>query len=110
MIAVLLVVGGIAATTFVFGRGMYAATDVETLEQATALAGEKMETIRSTAYASVANEAKAAISGWTDFSRQVAVSQPSGTNSDFKQVVVTVYWTTTGGELSTSLTSYVVNN
>lgn len=109
MIAVLLLTGGIAATTFMFGRSMVATTDAELLEQGTALAQEKMENLRGTAFTSIANEDKAAVSGWSGFSREVAVTQPAGTNSDFKQVVVTSYWDTTAGEVSTSLTSYVAN-
>jgi|GEM_PF-3662987 len=109
MIAVLLLTGGIASATFVFGRSLYATTDAELLEQGTALAQERMENLRGGSFASIAGEAKAAVSGWSGFSREVAVTQPAGTDSDFKQVVVTVYWDTTGGELSTALTSYVAN-
>lgn len=109
MVSVVLLVGSVSAATFVFGRGIYATTDTELLGQGTALAQERMENLRGTAFASIASEAKAAVSGWTGFSRQVAVSQPSGTNSDFKQVVVTTYWDTPAGEVSTSLTSCVVN-
>ena len=109
LLALVLLVGGITACTFVFARGMFATTDTEWVEQATALAQEKMENLRGTSFSSVSTEAKAVVAGWTGFSREVTVTQPSGTNSDFKQVVVTVYWDTTGGELSTSLTSYVAN-
>ncbi|MBI3616441.1 MAG: prepilin-type N-terminal cleavage/methylation domain-containing protein [Candidatus Omnitrophica bacterium] len=109
MIAILLLVGGVAAATFAMSRGMFAAADTETLEQAVALAQERMENLRGTAFASIANEAKAAVSSWTGFSRQVDITQPAGTNANFKQVVVTVYWTPGAAELSTSLTSYVAN-
>ena len=109
IIAVLLLVGGIAASTFMFGRGIVATTDTEMLEQGVGLAQEKMENLRGPAFAPIISEAKAAISGWIEFSRDVVVSQPAGTNSDFKQAVVTVYWQTTTGEVSTSLTSYVAN-
>ena len=109
MIAILLLVGGIAAATFMMSRGMFATADTETVEQAVALAQEKMENLRGTAFASIASEPKAPVSGWTGFSREVVVSQPAGTNSDFKQVVVTVYWTPGETEISTSLTSTVAN-
>lgn len=109
MIAILLLVGGIAASTFMVGRAMFATTDTEDFQQGLGLAQEKMESIRGTAFASIASEAKAAVSGWTGFSREVAVSEPAGTNSDFKQVVVTVYWNTVDGELSTSLTTTVAD-
>ena len=106
MISILLLTGGIAATTFVMARGMFATTDVESMEQGLALAQEKMESIRGTAFASIASEAKAALSGWTGFSREVAVTT---TATDLKQVVVTSYWNTVDGELSTSLTTFVAN-
>ena len=111
MLATLLLVGGVSAATYVFGRTLYAGStiDTESFAQARALAEEKMEQIRGTSFGSVASESKAAISGWSGFSREVGVSQPSGTNSDFKQAVVTVYWDSNEGELSTSLTSYVAN-
>ena len=109
ILAVVLLVGGVASATFVFARGMYATVDTESLEQAVALAQEKMESLRGTIFASVVSEAKAAVSGWSGFSRQVAVSQPTGTNSDLKQTVVTVYWNTNEGEVSTSLTSVIAN-
>lgn len=108
MLAVILLVGGVAAATFMMSRGIFATTDTEDLQQGIALGQEKMEGLRGTAFASIASEPKAAIPGWAGFSREVTVSQPAGTNSDFKQVVVTVYWNTNTGELSTSLTSHVV--
>lgn len=109
MIAVVLLAGGIAAATFIFSRGMFATTDAEGMEQGMALAQEKMESVRATSFGSIASESKAAVSGWTGFSRQVEVTQPSGTNSNLKQVVVTVYLGTVDGELSTSLTTHVAN-
>lgn len=111
ILATLLLVSGISAATFVFSRGMYAGAtiDTEMNTQALGLAEEKMEQIRGTTFGSIASEAKAAVSSWSGFSREVTVSQPSGTNSDFKQVVVTTYWNGNEGELSTSVTSTVAN-
>ncbi|MBI3332821.1 MAG: hypothetical protein HYZ93_01880 [Candidatus Omnitrophica bacterium] len=109
MVATLLLVVGVASATFIFSRGIFATTDAEGLEQAVALAQEKMEAIRATAFASIAGESKGPIPGWNGFSRSVAVTQPAGTNSDFKQVVVTVYRDTGDGEVSTPLTTYVAN-
>jgi len=107
MIAILLLVGGVASCAWCFSRAIYATTDAEAMEQAVALAQEKLENLRGTTFASIANEAKAAVTGWTGFSRQVAVTTPL--NSNLKQLVVTVYWTPGEAELSTALTTDVVN-
>jgi prepilin-type N-terminal cleavage/methylation domain-containing protein len=109
MIAVVLLTGAIAAATLVFSRAIFITVDTETLTQAAALAQEKLESLRAGSFASIASEAKAAVSGWSGFSREVAVSQPDGTNSDLKQIVVTVYWDTGDGELSTNLTTLAAN-
>lgn len=109
ILAILLLATGIAAATFMFGRGLYGTTDAEAVQTAVALAQEKMEDLRGTSFGSIASEARGPVSGWTGYEREVTVSQPAGTNGDFKQVVATVYWTVTGGELSSSLTSYVAN-
>ena len=106
ILAIVLLTGGISAAAFMMGRGVFATTDAEGMQQGAALAQEKMESIRGAAFGSIAGEAKAALSGWAGFSREVTVTTPQ---TDWKQVVVTVYWDTTGGELSTALTSYVAN-
>ena len=67
------------------------------------LAQRRMEELRNTAYASLADEAKASVSspsGFSRFSRQVTLTTPY---ANLKQIVVTVYWTTAGGETSVSL-------
>ena len=109
MLATLLLVSGVAACTFFMSRGIFATTDVENMQQGLGLVQERLEQIRGTPFSSIVSGSKAPISGWPGFSRQVVVTQPSGTNSDLKQVVVTVTWETTGGELSTSLTTYAAN-
>lgn len=109
ILAILLLVTGIASATFMFGRGIYGTTDAEAMQTAVALAQEKMEGLRGTSFGSIASEARGPVSGWTGYEREVVVSQPAGTNADLKAVVVTVYWDATGGELSTSLTSYVAD-
>lgn len=109
LLAILLLVTGIASSTFILSRGMFASADVEDTAQALSLAEEKMENLRGAAFGSIFSEVKGTLSGWTGFSREVTVTQPADTNSDLKQVVVTVYWNTTDGELSIPLTSYVAN-
>ncbi|MBU0672467.1 MAG: hypothetical protein KJ732_05520 [Candidatus Margulisbacteria bacterium] len=71
------------------------------------LAQTKMEEIRSLAYAGIASEAKAAVSSFPAFQREVIVTTP---NADLKKVVVLVYWTPSGGvEEIVSFETYIAN-
>ena len=115
MIAVALLVIGVLSATFMFSRGMFATSDVEATEQAIALAQERMESIRGTPFSSISIGTTTESTPLPDYSRQVAVSlakdvPPTGDSAgDLKQVVITVSWNTSGGQLSTSVTSYVAN-
>ena len=109
MLAILLLAVGVMGVVYAFERGVFATNDTELVGQAVTLAQERLENLRGTAFASIVDEAKAAIPGWTGFSRQVTVTQPPGTNADAKQVVVTVFWTPGPAELSTVLTTVVTN-
>ena len=83
--------------------------DGESTLIATHLAQRRLEELRNTSYASLANEAKASVSspsGYTRFSREVTVTTPY---TNLKQIVVTVYWTSAGGETSVSLQTYRSN-
>ena len=76
----------------------------------THLAKRRLEELRNTAYGSLASESKASVtspSGFTRFSRAVTVTDEPLSLSSLKQIVVTVYWDTQGGEASTSLQTYV---
>ena len=106
LIAIVILTTGVIAVIWAFNAGMFAATDVENVDLALNLAQEKMETIKDTAYAGIANEAKAAVSGFPKFQRQVAVTAPL---ANMKQVVVTVYWNVKNGETSVALTTLAAN-
>lgn len=76
---------------------------------ATHLAQRRLEELRNTAYGSLTDESKASVSspsGYTRFSREVTVTTPY---TNLKQIVVTVYWTSAGGETSISLRTYRSN-
>ena len=57
-------------------------------------------------YASIANETKAAVSGFPAFQREVVVTTPQ---ANLKQAVVNVYWYSKASELNVSLVTYVSN-
>lgn len=102
---------GIAALVAAFGQGVFASSDATALRTGSALAQARMEELRGTSFASIVTEARAAVPGFSGFDRELLVtSAPGGTNSNFKRADITVYWSLKGGELSTTLTSYFVNN
>ncbi len=70
---------------------------------ATNLAQEKIETLKNTSYSGIANEAKAAVSGFSSFEREVAVTTPV---TSLQQITVTVYWNHKTTELSKNLVTY----
>lgn len=70
---------------------------------ATNLAQEKIETLKNTSYSGIANEARAAVSGFSSFEREVAVTTPV---TSLKEITVTVYWNHKISELSKNLVTY----
>lgn len=106
LMAVLLVTIGIVTLSGAFSVGLFASGNSESLLLATHLAQEKMEEIRNKSYASITNESRAAVSGFSSFEREVVVSTPL---TDLKQVSVNVYWDNKDDELDTSLVTYVSN-
>ncbi len=111
LIALGILMTGVLATVYLVSRGIAATNDTESTEQALALAQQRMEALRSGAYAAIVNEPRAAVAGWVNFDRQVVVAQPAGTgvSNQIRQVTVTVFWPTTGGEQNLTLTTYVCN-
>ena len=109
MLAMALMAIGVLGGMELLHRAEIASGDGENVLIATYLAHARLEELRNVAYASLANEAKAAIaspSGYGRFSRQVTVTTPY---VNLKQVVATVYWNGSGGETSVSLQTYRSN-
>lgn len=107
LLAVVLFAASFTGIAWLLGAGISAGLDAENIWIAVGLAGQRQEVIRNMTYDSVANEAKAAITGFTAFQRQVAVTTPL---TDLKQVAVTVYWQFRGQETSIALVTYVSKN
>jgi hypothetical protein len=109
MLAVLLFAVGTVAVMDLLHRAQLGRSDGESTLLAMQLAQRRLEELYITAYGSLADESKASISspsGFSRFSRQVAVTTPY---TNLKQVVVTVYWTGPGGETSVSVRTYRSN-
>ncbi|OGX04621.1 MAG: hypothetical protein A3G87_08260 [Omnitrophica bacterium RIFCSPLOWO2_12_FULL_50_11] len=107
LIAAFLVSIGMFALVEAMNRGIFGVGEVEDYTLALALAQAKMEEIKDTAYSSVSGSARADINGYPEFEQAVTVTTPQ---TDLKQIVVTSYWDTPSGEMSVSLTTYVVNS
>ncbi|MDP3804344.1 MAG: prepilin-type N-terminal cleavage/methylation domain-containing protein [Candidatus Omnitrophota bacterium] len=106
LIAVLIMGSGLVFLLQALSSGLFTGGINENELVGINLAQEKMELIRNSSYAGVVSEAKAAIPGFSAFSRQVAFTTPI---TDLKQVTVTVYWFNKATEISTSLVTYVSN-
>lgn len=106
LLTMFLLTFGFLALSEAMSVGLFAGGDHESHLVANNLAVEKMEELKNKTYANVASEAKAAVSGFTPFQREVAVTVPQ---ANLKQATVTVYWYNKSDELSTSLVTYVSN-
>ncbi len=103
--AIVLTVGSVVLLQ-VISIGLFSGGINETELVALNLAQEKIESIRNTAYANIANEAKAVVSGFPAFQREVVVTTPQ---ADLKQVTVNVYYTIKSAELNVALITYASN-
>lgn len=112
LIALILFTVGVVAITGLFASGMFSGSDAENTTIAMNLAQRKMEEIKNLAFASIADEAKADVSGFSGFQREVAVTAPlvDPDMSDLKHVTVTAYWTLKGDEISVPLETYISKN
>ncbi len=92
-----------------FNRGYLGIGEAGDYAAALSLAQEKMEMIQDASFASVANEAKAVVSGFSDFQRKVDVDPNGSPHADLKDILVTTYWSVLAYENSITLRTYIVN-
>jgi len=104
LLTIILMVTGSVLLLQALATGLFAGGQNENDLVAINLAQEKMENLRNTAYASIANETKAVVPGFSAFQREVVVTTPQ---SNLKQVTVNVYWASKGSELSQGLVTYI---
>jgi len=98
LITLIILTIGVIALTGAFSSGMFASTDVENVDLALNIAQAKMEEIKNTAFASLADSGPTADSNFSDFN--VTVNVAEGQNP--MQVDTTVAWNAKGGETSES--------
>ena len=106
ILTLLLFTAGFAALSLAISQGLFVSGDSEASLVATTLAREKMEEIRNTSYSGISNEARAAVSGFSPYEREVTVTTPL---TNLKQVAVNVYWFNQDDELNVSLATYAAN-
>lgn len=104
LLAVLLMVGGFLALSRAVVTGLSVGSETEQELVAVNLAQERMEDIKNRSYVDVTGEARAPVTGFTSFEREVVVEVPA---TGLKQVDVNVYWHSKSDELSISLVTYV---
>ena len=107
LIATLLVGVGTFALMEAFNRGYFGVGDAEDYTLALSLTQEKMEELQDSTFASLTSSAKASVTEFPDFQREVIVTTPY---TDLKQIVVRTYWNVPNGESNVALTTYVANS
>ena len=105
MLAIVIVAGAVIALSQAMSSGLLASTDVENIGLALNIAQAKMETIKNTAFASLADSGSVSDANFPTFS--VAVNVAEGQNP--MQVDVTVAWDVQGGQTNVSLTTLIAN-
>ena len=108
LIALVILAVSIVFIVGLFANALVASVDAENTTIAMNLAQGRMEEIRNLDFdTEIVNEAKAVVSGFAGFQREVAVTEPE---TDLKQVTVTVYWAYKDDELTVPLVTYISKN
>jgi len=105
LVALIVLVTGVVAISGAFSAGILSSTDVENVDLALNIAQAKMEEVKNTAFASLADSGPTADPNFSDFNVTVGVAE--GTNP--MQVEVTVAWNAKGGQPSIMLTTLVAD-
>ena len=105
MIAVVILAGGTIAVCQAFSSGLLASADAENVDLALNIAQAKMEQIKNTSFASLADSGPAADPNFANFN--VTVNVAEGQNP--MAVDVTVAWNVSGGQTNVTLTTLAAN-
>lgn len=105
LITTIILAIGVAGIIWAFSAGMYATTDVENIDLALNIAQAKMEEIKNTAFASLADSGPAVDANFPRFSTTVNVAE--GQNP--MQIEVTVNWDVQGGSTGFTLTTLIAD-
>ena len=89
-----------------FVGSLTASADIEGTQVAMRLGESKIEQYLNRDFATLSNEAKAAVSGFTGYTQMVTVS---ATSSSEKEISVTTQWKVKGSELGYNLRTIITN-
>ncbi len=106
LMATMLLSIGLVGLLSVFSIGLSQSGQAKQYAQAKNLTEEKLEEIRNLSYLNVVNEARAQVPSFSDYEREV---QAWEIQSGLKEVQIDVFWQEKGGEVKTSLYSYVAD-
>lgn len=105
LIAIIIFSTAVIAICWAFSTGIFSASGAEDVDLALNIAQAKLEQLRNTAFASLADSGPAADSNFSNFN--VTVNVAEGQNP--MQVDVTVTWNTKGGQANVNLTTLIAN-
>ncbi len=105
LIATIILTVGVVAIIRALNSGIYAASGVENVDLALNIAQAKMEQMKNTAFASLADSGPAADANFPRFSTTVNVAE--GQNP--MRVDVTVVWPVKGGSTNITLTTLIAD-
>ena len=105
LITIIILTVGVIALVSAFSSGIFATADIENVDLALNIAQAKMEEIKDTAFASLADSGSTADANFSNFNVTVDVAE----GDDPMQVDVTVSWNVKGGQTGIALTTLVAN-
>jgi Tfp pilus assembly protein PilV len=108
LVALVILTTGIITIVGLFSASLVSSVDAENTDIAMNLAQARMEEIRNLDFdTGIVNEARAAVSGFAGFEREVVVATPE---TDLKQVTVNVFWSYKSSEITVPLVTYISKN
>lgn len=105
LITIIILTIGVIAIAQAFSSGLFATTDIENVDLALNIAQAKMEEIKDTSFASLADSGPTPDANFSNFNVTADVAE----GQDPMQVDVTVAWNVKGGQTSIKLTTLVAN-
>jgi len=105
LITIIIFTIGVIAIAQALSSGLFASTDIENVDLALNIAQAKMEEIKDTSFASLADSGPTTDPNFSNFNVTVNVAE----GQDPMQIDTTVAWNVKGGQTSIVLTTLVAN-